>query len=394
MNTPQKPQFTAERSKTNESLTAERNKATEVLDTASEKSSAQTDQIVKDQRDIADQKTAHSRTEHDDGRKNEIIPADQVRLNKEREQSDLATDIERSKVDLALGKERSDANKMVATVLKRERTATDKNLLSERDATDLNLHGSSHKLRNEEADHARTKVSLTSRDEFLAIVSHDLRNPIGAARSYAEILLDESKYGHLEPEVKKYLAAIKRNTDSSLRLISDLLDVERMAQGNLVLSIRRQNVEQMLRDSIETFANEASSKNISLKVAPWSREGAVECDPDRIMQVISNLLGNAVKFTPIGGEILIRASFSELEMQISVRDSGPGIPDAQKTKIFERFAQLGVKNRTGLGLGLYISRMLIEAHHGQLWVESEVAHGSTFCLAIPKLQAITAPAIH
>lgn len=112
------------------------------------------------------------------------------------------------------------------------------------------------------------------------------------------------------------------------------------------------------------------------------------------MQVVSNLLGNAMKFTHKGGVISIGAQFSGTELQISIRDSGPGIPEAQKTKIFERFAQFGVKDRNGLGLGPYISKMLIEAHGGRLWVESELGRGSKFLFTIPKQQANQQSELH
>lgn len=384
MPSPQKPQFVDERSNTDKSLSVERDKTTKALDKASLKTRLKTNRILKDERTNADQATAASRINHDDSRHlNQISELEQNHLKEERKETDSATDAERSKIDLAISKEREAATELVAAVLDSERAATDKNLVLERDATDSSVEDSSRELKSEVADHAKTKVSLTTRDEFLAIVSHDLRNPLGAVRSYAEILLNQSKYGHLHPEVKEYIGAIMRNADASLRLISDLLDVERMANDNFHLTFKKNEVKELIRESIETFAKDASDKDIRLSQESWSIDGIIECDHDRIMQVISNLLGNAMKYTPMGGAISIGALITGAELLISVRDSGPGIPDAKKVKIFQRFTQLGTKDRSGLGLGLYISKMLIEAHHGRLWVESESGNGSIFSFTIP-----------
>jgi len=112
------------------------------------------------------------------------------------------------------------------------------------------------------------------------------------------------------------------------------------------------------------------------------------------MQVLSNLIGNALKFTPSGGSITLNANLGETEGEVSVCDTGPGIPEGKKDYIFDRFAQLRSKDRTGLGLGLYISKMLIEAHHGRLWVESKVGEGSTFYFAIPRQGPKSSKGIH
>jgi signal transduction histidine kinase len=129
-------------------------------------------------------------------------------------------------------------------------------------------------------------------------------------------------------------------------------------------------------------------------VVPADVHGDVLCDRDRIYQVLSNLVSNAVKFTPEGGSITVNVNFRENEVQVSVHDTGPGIPDDKKERIFERFVQLASNDRRGLGLGLHISKMLVEAHQGRLWVQSQVGEGSFFFFSIPKLRPKGEIALH
>ena len=130
-----------------------------------------------------------------------------------------------------------------------------------------------------------------------------------------------------------------------------------------------------------------------LRFTPSNIINEVVFDSDRITQVLSNLVGNALKFTPEGKSINIGAVQIESGIQVFVQDTGPGIPEEKLNCIFDRFAQLGSKDRSGLGLGLYIAKMLIEAHHGQLWVDSKVGDGSTFYFTIPS-QELSNEAVH
>ncbi len=113
-------------------------------------------------------------------------------------------------------------------------------------------------------------------------------------------------------------------------------------------------------------------------------DSLINCDRDRVAQILSNLIGNALKFTPEGSSITVATEESSVEIKVSISDTGPGIPEDQKNHIFERFAQIGNKNRTGLGLGLYISKTLVESHGGTIWVTSAVGKGSTFYFTLPK----------
>jgi len=304
-------------------------------------------------------------------------------LSNERDRSDQAVELERSQVDQAFEKERELKNTSASQLLEQERKLTDKNLSTERTKTDSEVQRTASLLSDEISEHSRTKISLTTRDEFLAIVSHDLKNPIGAASMCAEILLEDPAFLKFGTEARNSIELIKRNIDTSLRLIADLLDMERIESGKLQLVLKKYDIGQIFQEVIERFAQVALTKTVELRTASSVVSREVFCDKDRVMQVLSNLLGNALKFTPQGGLITLDANFSEDGVQVSVSDTGPGIPDEKRLKIFERYAQLGVNDRVGLGLGLYISKMLVETHQGRLWVSSKVGHGSTFTFTLP-----------
>ncbi|MBC7458200.1 MAG: HAMP domain-containing histidine kinase [Bdellovibrionaceae bacterium] len=390
---PSTPFLKTERQNTDHSLTAERDKTNESLVLAREKTETRTDKSVDDERAAADLITLQSRAEADANRKDEFktLRKDQQkerqksdeRLIDERQGADEAIEKERSRVDLAMARERDLKATLITTVLSQDRVRTDINLQAERAHTDSAVFENSDLLNQEIAQHSKTKVTLTSRDEFLAIVSHDLRNPIGTASSCAEMLLKGDTY-KVDPEIRPWIELIKRNVDISLRLISDILDMERVAEDKLELKKLFCSVDKILHESVESFTLAASARNVLLKVEPSEILEKLLCDRDRITQVLSNLVGNALKFTPTGGSIILSATQGKNEVLIHVSDSGPGIPEEKRKFIFNRFAQLGSKDRTGLGLGLYISKMLVEAHQGHLWVHSKVNQGSQFSFSIPQ----------
>ncbi len=281
---------------------------------------------------------------------------------------------------------RGEKERLMNRLVSQERVATDKNLLGERNKTDLEAERSADLLNAEHAEHLKTKSALTTREEFVAIVSHDLRNPIGAVLSAAEILLEDSSPG-IGSESRTLAQLIKRNAETSLRLIRDILEMERIVEGKFQLQLTENRIDDLIRDSVEGCSHVAATKNISLQILA-SKDGVLSCDRDRVAQILSNLIGNAVKFTPENGSITVATQESENEIRVSIQDTGPGIPYDQKTRIFERFAQLGNQQRGGIGLGLYISKTLAESHSGNLGVTSEPGLGSTFWFTLPKEQPI------
>lgn len=181
----------------------------------------------------------------------------------------------------------------------------------------------------------------------------------------------------------EYLDVIERNAANMERMIRDLLDVERMANANLNLVLQRVDICALLRESKILFAPILDRKSFSMTIQTSSEPIFADVDHDKVLQVLSNLIGNALKFTANGGAIELSVQEKANEIEVSVTDNGPGIPDEDKSKIFERFSQLHSHDRRGLGLGLFISKWLVEAHKGRMWVTTEVGKGSTFSFTLP-----------
>ena len=160
--------------------------------------------------------------------------------------------------------------------------------------------------------------------------------------------------------------------------------MERIEGGKLHLQLAPHCLSEVITESVESYLNVATTKKINLVARQENLVGNVDCDRDRVAQILSNLIGNAVKFTPEGGSVIVKAEDTESEIKVSISDTGPGIPEEQKLRIFDRFAQLGNKDRRGLGLGLYISKTLVESHHGKIWATSKPGEGSIFCFTLPK----------
>lgn len=392
METPENKLFLEqERAQTDDSLTTERIKTDESLSKVLQDAERETDKRLQHGRDEADEARAQRRHKTDSIRKSESDPknktmdqkADNGRLT-QRQFDDNTVQEERALIDAALFKERSLNRTVAQELLHGERQETDENLLQERNHTDAQVEHVSNLLTDEKSSHNLAKAALTTRDEFLAIVSHDLRNPIGNVLSYTELLKEDSSFTTLSSEAKNWIEVIERNTQTSLRLINDILDVERFAAGKFHLDLSRHNLQNLLNQAVESFSRMASFKEIIIKCVASDVPSVVNCDASRIEQVLSNLIGNAIKFTPKGGTITLSLSQKGNALLVSVSDSGDGIPDDKQIRIFDRFAQINNKDRNGLGLGLYISTMIVEAHQGRLWVTSKVGQGSTFSFTIPQ----------
>ena len=372
METPKPPTFLKEREKTDKSLTHERGRADESFEAYKGNAESQADKSVTKNRLETDQARSRRRSQAE---------APDAGVLKERTIEDRAIKNERLRTDQAIGLERDEKERLVNKLMSVEREATDKNLLGERAKTDHESELSEARLLVEKTAHSQTKSAMTTREEFVAIVSHDLRNPLGAILSASEMLLEESRS---PDDNKKLLALIQRNAQTGLRLISDILDMERMVEGKLQLQLAPFSLSDLIFQSVESSAHVATDKSITLKFAPTHVLDRVLGDRDRIGQILSNLIGNALKFTPAQGFVTVTTEETETEFKISVRDTGPGIPDEQKETIFERFTQLGNKDRHGLGMGLYIAKTLVESHNGKIGVTSVPGSGSTFHFTLPK----------
>jgi signal transduction histidine kinase len=280
--------------------------------------------------------------------------------------------------------ERRQMRLVAEALLHEERESADSALLQERFSHDDAAAESARLLAEEIRDHDLTRAELTTRDQFLAVVSHDLKNPLTAISMSANLILRSLEQKNLDREkLVRFTKSIERRAAGMDRMITDLLDAERIANGKLSLSRKVQDVGVLLQECIELFIPIAAAKNLSLVSVGKVGGPRANFDYDRILQVLSNLLGNAIKFTPAGGRILLEAEVSGTEALISVADSGPGIPPEQSGSVFEKFSQLKAKDRRGLGLGLYIAKWIVEAHGGRIWVESEPGKGSKFSFTLP-----------
>ena len=226
------------------------------------------------------------------------------------------------------------------------------------------------------------KRAIAAREELVAVVSHDLKTPLATISMTTGVLLDE-----LAPapgtEVRRALERIRRSSDRMGRLIHDLLDLARLEGGKLSIEPRPHEVAGLMHDVVESLRAEAAAKNLRLEheVAPGAERARF--DRERIMQVMANLVSNAIKFTPARGEIALRSERAGPEVVLSVRDTGPGIPEEQRARLFDRFWQAQETAQLGTGLGLSIAKGLVELHGGRIWVASTPGTGSTFSFTLP-----------
>jgi signal transduction histidine kinase/ActR/RegA family two-component response regulator len=243
-------------------------------------------------------------------------------------------------------------------------------------------------LAAERAAHSEATRANRLKDEFLAVVSHELRTPLTAILGWVTLLQQGAED---EREKQEGLDSIERNVRAQKRLVEDLLDVSRIVTGKLRLQFREVNLLEVLDAVLEGLQPSAEAKGLQLQ-RTWTGEAAeVLGDFDRLQQIIWNLLSNAIKFTSRGGRVTATVSRIESVVELSVRDTGQGIKPEFLPLIFERFTQQETgttRSRMGLGLGLAITRHLVEMHGGRIWVESAgEGQGSTFHVQIPVLAA-------
>lgn len=219
------------------------------------------------------------------------------------------------------------------------------------------------------------RQAVEAREQVLKIVSHDLRNPLHTIAMSTELLLEG---GGSEDQRRRQIAIVRRAGERMNRLVKDLLDVAKLESGRLSIQARPTAVPPILSEALDMLRPLASEKSLSLEMEVADGLPCVEADAGRIVQLLSNLVGNAVKFTPAGGRVVMRARGAGPVVQLSVADTGPGIPADQLPHIFGRFWQADPSDRRGIGLGLTISKAIVEAHGGRIWAESRLGEGTTF----------------
>lgn len=229
---------------------------------------------------------------------------------------------------------------------------------------------------------ATTSKAVRSRDEMLSIVSHDLRSPLHTILTTTALLELQSPD---DERVRDHLDRIRRSAQQMSRLIRDLTDVVRLESGKVRLELETLPAADLLERARAAFEPIASARQVVLELGPAADGVLVSVDATRMQQVLSNLVDNALKFTPPGGSIKLSASPAEGGfVTFSVRDSGAGISPEQLSRIFDRFWQAEQKREKGLGLGLYIAQGIVAAHGGRIWAESSPGAGSTFCFTVPR----------
>ena len=232
-----------------------------------------------------------------------------------------------------------------------------------------------------EADRAKT--------EFVSMVSHELRTPMTSIKGYADLLLMGAA-GKLMEEQRRFLSIIKKNTDRLAMLVNDLLDLSRIESGRVALSPEMVRVEGIIAQIVAAMEGRAGDKGLTLRSDVPYTLPEIMADPDRVAQILTNLVENACLYTPTGGEIVVSARVYSDEVHISVRDTGIGIAPEDQRKVFDRFFRAEhplVQETPGTGLGLSIVKSLVEMHGGRVWVESRLGKGSTFTFTLPTAEA-------
>jgi len=281
----------------------------------------------------------------------------------ERAAEDRVVAREHAVADREVHAEQDEHRRALAALLHLEREATDEGLLVER---------------------ARADETVATRDEFLAIVSHDLRNMLGAVALSAGTLLHESTAaGEAGASTRSQAERIQRCTARMNRLVTDLLDLVSLEAGKVQVTPQPREAQKLVRDALEAIGPSFAAKGVGLAMAVPTEAIVASFDHDRMMQVLANLLGNALKFTEPGGRVTVAVEREGAEVLFSVTDTGVGIPADQLATVFERFHQ-GPMVKQGFGLGLYIARCIVDVHGGRIWADRCDGRGAVIRFTLPE----------
>jgi signal transduction histidine kinase len=350
-----------ERDETDESLRVERKNADQVMTETRTGIEENADELLERAREQADAVLDLARDKADH-KLDETEPETQGRINRERELEDEILQKERAAADEILLRERKEQARTLAALLPLEREKTDRHLLTER---------------------ARSDDALAHRDDFMGMVSHDLRNLLSGIAMNATLLSEEASDSDEGRRTVVAMKRMQRYVARMNRLIGDLVDVASIDAGKLAVQLAPGDASALLTEAADAFAFAAREKGITLESVGASDALPADFDHDRMLQVLANLITNAIKFTPRGGTITVRGERTGDELCFSVIDTGSGVPDNMLESVFERFWQVGKNDKRGLGLGLYISRCIVDAHGGRIWAESKLGEGSAFRFTIP-----------
>ncbi len=350
------PAPTTQREDTDESLRVERRNADG--QTAERRAAADrtADAVIRAARARADALLTATRLRTDRGRGDRAPDSSSAALDAARGAEDRAVHADRADADAEDARGRAERAALRST----EREHTDRSLRVERSQTDAAMH---------------------TRDDFLGMVSHDLRNLLNAVVCFASLIETRVDEADHEEQVRSDAAQIQRAGASMDRLIGDLVDVASIQAGRLPVTLDPGDPALMVLEAVETFQPQALACGVTL-VAELTPTAPALFDAARILQVLANLLSNALKFTPTGGRVVVRVDQAADQARIAVIDDGPGIAEDMLDVIFDRYVQ-GADDRRGVGLGLFISKRIVEAHGGAIVAESRLGEGSRFTFTLP-----------
>ena len=220
---------------------------------------------------------------------------------------------------------------------------------------------------------------------FLSIINHEMRTPLTAIIGYTDLLLDKAL---VSADAQEMVESIRRNSERLLALVNDILDISRLENGRLLIVRQNLDIRSVVDQTLAAIRSLADNKHIAIRANIPPGLPDVYGDPTRVGQILTNLLSNAVKYTPDWGKVTIEArKQDDADMiEVSIRDDGIGIPSDQLGTVFDRFHRVEraeTRNTIGTGLGLFITKGLVEAHDGEIWVESEEGQGSCFYFTLP-----------
>jgi PAS domain S-box-containing protein len=232
-------------------------------------------------------------------------------------------------------------------------------------------------------DLTQKKLQEQQKDDFIGIASHELKTPVTSIKAYTELVKEIISEREGKSETQQLMVKLDSQVDRIIKLIHSLLDATIIAEGKLDLSISELNLNELVEERIGDFKLTSDKHQLTFIAG---KDVTIHADRERIGEVLNNLISNAIKYSPNGGNITIRIKNTAEGAEVSVEDNGIGIPEEEKVNLFERFSKIKTENTStfpGLGLGLYISAAIIYQHHGRIWLESKYHEGSTFYFYLP-----------